>query len=78
MKTYITIVDPAGATLGYDGPFLPVSHRILFENKVFYGWEGINKLFDQHIDLMNLLNDLITHPNGSTGKYQSLEWSVEK
>lgn len=78
MKTYITITDPAGATYGYDGPSVPISHGILFENKVFYGFESSVKLFDSHKELMDLLVHIIAHPSGTAGTHKTLQWSVVK
>lgn len=55
MKKFITIVDPMGATLGYGGPNVPISHSVLFENKVFYGFESVQKLFPVHQALIDFL-----------------------
>jgi hypothetical protein len=78
MKTYITIVDPAGATVGYGGPPAPISHRVLLEGKVYYGFESSTKLFDSPVDQMQFLNRVSQQPSGTTGSHGNLEWSVVK
>jgi hypothetical protein len=78
MKTYITLVDPEGATLGYGGEFVPISHRVLFENKVFHGFESAIKVFRDHREMMELLQFAIAQPHGSVGMQGKISWTVER
>jgi hypothetical protein len=80
MKKFVTIVDPQGATLGYGGPDVAISHSVLFENKVFYGFESVQKLFAAHQALIDFLVHCVALPYGSSGVHNSvgreLRWSV--
>ena len=73
---YITIIDPQGATHGYDGPHVAISHRVLFDGRSFFGFESANKLFDTHQELIDFLVKAIAQPAGTTGEYKGLSWSV--
>lgn len=74
---YITIVDPRGATQGYDGPYVAISHRVLFDGRSFYGFESANKLFDTHQELIDFLIKAIAQPTGASGEHKGMAWSVE-
>ena len=81
MKKYITIVDPVGAELGYGGPAYPIGHRVLFENKAFYGFESIQKLFPSHQSMVDFLVYCAGQTTGACGTFNNvgheLHWSVE-
>lgn len=74
---YITIIDPRGATQGYDGPFVAISHRVLFDGRSFHGFESLSKLFDTHQELIDFLVKVFAQPVGASGEYKGLTWSVE-
>lgn len=76
MKKYITIIDPNGATYGYGGPAVPISHRVLFENKVFYGFESIQKLFPSHQAMIDFLVAVVAQTPGASGGIRDLTWSL--
>lgn len=82
MNKYVTIVDPKGATYGYGGPFVPVSHSMLFEpkNKQFFGFESIQKLFPSHQSMIEFLVYCVAQEVGANGTFnnvkQELHWSV--
>lgn len=78
---YITVINPQGATEGYDGSYVPISHRVLYENKQFYGFESTAKLFDSHQSFIDFLTSCVKAGVGSSGLYPGakveLEWSVD-
>lgn len=78
LKKYITITDPYGATLGYDGPFAPISHRILVESGQFHGFESVQKLFPSVDAMAQALTAASARGIGiwSSGGLQNLTWTV--
>lgn len=78
MKVYVEFVDPEGATVGYGGQFASISHRVLFENKAFYGFESASKVFNSHRELIDCLQHAIAQPHGTAGAHGKVSWSVER
>jgi hypothetical protein len=76
MKKYITIADPNGATRGYGGPFVSISHSVLYDGKAFYGWESIQKFFPKHQAMVDFLVNTVAHPVGATGAFGALTWQI--
>jgi hypothetical protein len=78
LNKYITVIDPQGATYGYGGPFVPVSHSVLFEpkNKQFFGFESIQKLFSSHQAMVDFLVMAVDPASGASGGRHNLTWSV--
>jgi hypothetical protein len=78
---YITVVNPQGATMGYDGPYVPISHRVLYDNKQFHGFESVAKLFDSHQSFVDFLQYCIKAGVGANGTFNGvrtqLDWSVD-
>jgi len=77
MKKYITIIDPQGATLGYGGPFVPISHRVLAEKGEFHGFESVQKLFSSMQGMAQVLTQIPAQGAGATGGIRNLTWTVE-
>lgn len=77
MIKYITIIDPNGGEYGAERTPVSVNHRLLYENKRFYGYESIRKLFRHEIEMTHLLAHIVAHPNGSSGQCGDLLWSVD-
>lgn len=79
MKLAVTVVDPEGATYGYDGPFVPISHRFLIGNGELSGFESTYKLFDSHQAFAAFVQHVAKQQPGATGITQGireLSWSV--
>jgi hypothetical protein len=77
MKKYITIIDPKGATYGYGGPLVPVSHCVLLDTNVFHGFESIRKLFPDHQSMVDFLVSCASHPLGTNGVSETgLRWTL--
>lgn len=77
MLRYVTIIDPTGGEYGAERIPVPVSHRMIFENKRFYGFESMRKLFNSQDELMRFLVRVVAEPVGTTGTHGSLSWSVD-
>lgn len=70
-KTYVTVIDSKGATLGKDGPFVSISHRFLYENRAFYGTDSLRRLFPFG-DLLDACQTMVETPSGTMG---TLTWT---
>lgn len=66
---YITVTDPIGGIFMGDNSPVAVNHRVLYENKGFYGFESLVKRFGSQQDLINFLMLAMTEPTGKFGRF---------
>lgn len=71
---YITVVHAKGATSGYDGPFVPISHRFLWDGMGAYGAESLSRLFHSHQEMTEHFQKFVGSSNGQFGDFT---WSSE-
>lgn len=71
---YITITDPEGATLGYGGPFVPVTHRCVFIGEECFGLDNFCKLFDYRSDTKMLIMKELGWGDYESGSFDRFTW----
>lgn len=70
---YITVIHYKGATLGYGGPYVPVSHRFLWDGTRAYGAESLVRLFSTKQQLVDHFSQFVSTSSGICGDF-SWEW----
>lgn len=73
-QRYITVVHAKGATLGYDGPFVPVSHRFFWDGTRAQGAQSLTRLFRSEQEMVMHFQKFIGSDSGEFGDFK---WTSE-
>lgn len=66
---YVVIMDAQGATLGYGGPYHPITHRIGADKAGVFGLDNLVKLFPSDKEAIEFIKLAFSSPTGTQGRF---------
>lgn len=73
-QRYIIVIDEKGATDGYDGPYVPISHRFYWDGTGAVGAESLTRKFKSRQEMAEHFQQFLSAPSGT---YKNFSWYVD-